>query len=64
LVPETLRYEAARWIERWDDSKLPWEPTHDDAWLADGRRLFAALHAALGVLGIELVAGEELWLPA
>jgi hypothetical protein len=62
-LPEAIRHEAARWIERYDDSRLPWEPTRDDAWLADGGRLFVALRAALAVLGIELVAGEDHWLP-
>jgi hypothetical protein len=62
-LPEALVREAARWIERYDDSKLPWETTRDDAWLADGRRLFVALRTALAVLGIELVAGEDHWLP-
>jgi hypothetical protein len=62
-LPEAIRHEAARWIERYDDSRLPWEPTRDDAWLADGGRLFVALRAALAVLGIELLAGEEHWLP-
>ena len=52
-----------RWVERYDDSRLPWEPTRDDAWLAEGRRLFVALRAALAVLVIELVAGEDHWLP-
>jgi len=61
-LPAALRHEAVRWIERYDDSKLPWEDTRDDAWLSDGRRLFAALHTALAVLGIELVAGEDHWL--
>ncbi len=62
-LTEALVDEAARWTERYDDSKLPWEPTRDDAWLADGRRLFVALRAALAELGIELVAGEGIRLP-
>ena len=47
-LPETLRHEAARWLERYYDTKLHWETTSDDAWLAEGRRLFLALRAALG----------------
>jgi hypothetical protein len=62
-LPEALVDEAAGWIERYDDSMLPWDPTRDEGWLADGRRLFVALRAALAVLGIELVAGEDHWLP-
>jgi hypothetical protein len=61
-LPEALRREATRWVEGYDDAKLPWESTHDDAWLAEGRRLFAALRLALAVLDIELATTEEHWL--
>lgn len=61
-LPDALVHEASRWVGRYDDSKLPWDAARDDAWLADGRRLFMALRAALAALGIELIAGEDHWL--
>ena len=61
-LPDALRREAARWIEGYDDTKLPWESTHDDGWLAEGRRLFAALRLELEVRSIELVTNEDHWL--
>jgi hypothetical protein len=62
-LPEAVRGEVARWVEAYDDAKLPWESTHDDVWLAEGRRLYVALRVALDGLGYELVATEEHWLP-
>ena len=60
-LPDTLRIEVVSWVERYDDTRLPWEATHDDAWLAEGRRLFVALRDALAEQGIALVAGEDYW---
>jgi hypothetical protein len=49
------------WLSVYDDEKMPWEATRDDAWLAEGRHLFEALRDALWDGGIELVAGEDHW---
>jgi hypothetical protein len=60
-LPETLRHEAARWLESYDDARMPWGSTRDDAWLAEGRRLFTAIGLALAASGIELVTTEDHW---
>jgi hypothetical protein len=62
-IPAALAVQAAQWIARYDDTKLPWEPTRDEAWLDEGRRLFEALRDELWTSGIELVAGEDHWRP-
>jgi hypothetical protein len=54
---------ATRWLAEYDDARLPWEPTRDDDWLAEGRRLFEALRNELWKDGVELVAGEDHWRP-
>lgn len=54
---------ASAWLAEYDDAKLPWEPTRDDAWLSEGRRLFDALRNELWEHEIELVAGEDHWRP-
>src|SRR3990170_99464 len=46
-LPPDIVARAARWIAEYDDSKLPWEPTRDEAWLAEGRLLFAQLRREL-----------------
>jgi len=62
-LPPELAVTAAEWVALYDDSKLPWEPTRDDAWIADGQRIFEALRDELWAHGIELVAGEDHWRP-
>jgi len=52
---------ARRWTAGYDDAKLPWEPTRDDVWLAEGRRLFADLRRELAVRGKDLVSDEDFW---
>jgi len=52
---------AQRWVERYDDAKLPWEATRDDEWLTEGRRLFAELRRKLADRGIDLVSDENFW---
>ena len=59
-----LIYAASRWLAEYEDSKLPWEPTRDDTWLAEGRGMYVALGDALWEHGIELVAGEDHWRPS
>jgi hypothetical protein len=60
-VSPALVERAQRWVARYDDTKLPWEPTRDDDWLADGRRLFADLRDELLAMGIDLESDEEFW---
>ena len=54
---------ASNWVALYDDTKLPWEPTRDDAWIEAGRQVFEALRDELWKSGIELVAGEDHWRP-
>jgi len=60
-LPRELVDRAERWVAGYDDSKLPWEPTRDDYWLSEGRRLLADLRAALDEQGIDLVPDEDFW---
>jgi hypothetical protein len=60
IAPDLVE-RARTWIAGYDDSKLPWEPTRDDAWLAEGRQLFADLRMALLDLGMALEPNEEFW---
>ncbi|OGO54341.1 MAG: hypothetical protein A2V84_04345 [Chloroflexi bacterium RBG_16_70_13] len=60
-LPPDIVARAARWIAEYDDSKLPWEPTRDEAWLAEGRLLFAELRRELFARGIELQPNEPFW---
>jgi hypothetical protein len=54
--------ERARlWVGTYDDSKLPWEPTRDAAWVAGGRLLFIDLRRELLEHGIGLEPNEEFW---
>lgn len=62
-LPRELIERAGRWVAAYDDSKLPWEPTHDDEWLAQGRRLFVDLRRDLLEHGFDLQAGEDFWVP-
>jgi len=62
-LPSELIVTAARWVGAYDDSKLPWEPTRDEAWVAQGRQLFETLRDELWKHGLELVAGEDHWRP-
>ena len=60
-LPPELTVTAGEWVARYDDAKLPWEPTRDEVWLEQGRQVFEALRDALWEHGIELVAGEDHW---
>jgi len=60
LSPDFVE-RAQRWVERYDDSKLPWEATRDDDWLAEGRRLFADLRRELADRGFDLASDEDFW---
>jgi hypothetical protein len=53
--------QAQRWVARYDDSKLPWEPTRDGEWLAEGRRLLDDLRRELARHGFELEPDEVFW---
>jgi hypothetical protein len=52
---------ARSWVARYEESKLPWEPTRDEAWLAEGRRLLDDLRRVLGPHGFELEPDERFW---
>ncbi len=54
---------AAGWLSEYDDSKLPWEPTADEEWLARGRSLLSDLRLALSPHGIEVNPDEDYWEP-
>jgi hypothetical protein len=60
-LPPDIVARAARWIAEYDDAKMPWEPTRDVVWLADGRRLFVDLRRELLPQGIELEPNEPFW---
>ncbi|MEW5990734.1 MAG: hypothetical protein AB1736_05225 [Chloroflexota bacterium] len=60
-LPPELVTRAARWVAEYDDAKLPWEPTGDEAWLAVGRRLFGELRRELLARGLELEPNEPFW---
>ncbi len=62
-LPPGLVDQANRWIARYDDSKLPWEPTRDDEWLSDGKRLFDDLRRELLRHGFDLQPYENFWAP-
>jgi hypothetical protein len=52
---------ARRWVARYDDSKLPWEPTPDAEWLTEGRGLFQDLRRELLNHGFDLHPNEDFW---
>jgi hypothetical protein len=60
-LPPDLVERARSWVADYDDAKLPWEPTRDEAWLGEGRRLFVDLRRALLERDIELEPNEEFW---
>lgn len=60
-LPSELVARAAHWIAAYDDAKLPWEPTRDEAWLVEGRRLFVDLRRELLARGLELEPNEPFW---
>ena len=62
-VAATLREKAAVWLTEYDDSKLPWEPTADQEWLAQARTLLIDLRLALGPHDIEVNPDEDYWEP-
>jgi hypothetical protein len=43
---------------------MPWEGSRDEAWLAEGRRLFAEIRVELEASDIELVTTEDHWAAA
>ena len=59
-LPAGLIEESARWVALYDDAKLEHD-TRDDAWIDEGRALFARVRAALGEHEIELVDWEGYW---
>jgi hypothetical protein len=56
--------QAQRWVARYEESKLPWEPTRDEEWLAEGRRLLGDLRRELAPHGFELEPDERFWTEA
>ena len=62
-LPRDLNEQASRWLVTYDDSKLPWEPTRDDEWLAEGKRLFVDLRRELLKHGFDLQPNEDFWAP-
>ena len=62
-LPRHLIDQANRWIAGYDDLKLPWEPTRDDEWLSEGRRLLADLRRELLDHGLDLQPDEDFWAP-
>ncbi len=60
-LSQGLVERARRWIDTYDDSKLPWEPTRDAAWVSAGRLLFVDLRRELLEHGIDLEPNEEFW---
>ena len=60
-IPEALNEAASAWLDDYDDQKLPWEATGDEAWLARGRRLLIELREALATHGIEVQPNETYW---
>ena len=61
VVSRELVERAGRWVALYGGTKLPWEPTRDDDWLAEGRRLFADLRRELRDLGTDLESDEVFW---
>jgi hypothetical protein len=60
-IPEQLRNTADQWVQDYDDQKLPWEATGDEAWLARGRQVLSELRSALAAHGIEIQPNEAYW---
>lgn len=60
-LPKELAERAERWVAEYADSKLPWEPTRDDEWLAEGRRLLVELRRELVGHGFDLEPNEDFW---
>jgi len=60
-LPKDLTEQAERWVADYDDSKLPWEPTRDEQWLAEGRRLLVELRRVLLEHGFDLQPNEDFW---
>jgi hypothetical protein len=60
-VEPPLREAAIRWLSGYDDSKLPWEPTADQEWLVEGRKLLKDLRQTLSPHGIEIEPNEDYW---
>lgn len=59
LPPERVD-RAQRWVARYDDTKLEPE-TRDEAWIAEGRALFAELRIALRARSVEVTEWEGSW---
>lgn len=59
-LPIEMVRAARDWLGAYEDRKL--EPkTLDEAWVAEGRRLFGLLRTSLSPLGVELVDWEGYW---
>ena len=59
-LSSSLTAKALAWLAAYDDAKL--DPlTQDDAWIAQGRQLFAQVRDALAARGIEVFDWEGRW---
>jgi hypothetical protein len=60
-IPPSLRDEARAWVQEYDDSKLPWQATRDEAWIRRGSEILKALQEALEPQGITVEPNEDYW---
>jgi len=61
-LPRDMVERAGRWLSEYDDTKLPWEPTRDDEWLSEGKRLLVDLRQELLNHDFDLQPNEDFWL--
>jgi hypothetical protein len=59
-LPAELVERARRWVGAYDDAKLDPE-RRDEAWVAEGRALFAELRRELVARGLEIFDWEGYW---
>ena len=60
-LPADLVDRASTWVAGYDDTRLPFGDSPDDAWSREGRALFAALREALAPAGIAVEDWEGIW---
>ena len=61
LIPEDVAIRAASWVDRYDDSKLPFGDRPDREWMSEGRALFATIRECLAVNDVTLLDWEGIW---